>query len=216
MLSQYHTPLNTSATTFFHAPKSPVPAGGSSTNLAGSGASINSIIGSEGDAFGSSTVPIAPQLVDHSQMGISAGSAGFLSGDATVFNYSGQGVSSAVSTSGFSGMLGSKPTSVNSAYQVMPPQVNAVNPVYQPMQASQQQQQQQQPQLGNQQMPQLMMQQTMPIPQTMQAGPQQNNGYFVQPQQMFVNNGQPMYFRSGKKLNKYVCYICIISEYFSI
>lgn len=189
MLSQYHTPLNSTAAPFFQPPKSPV--GGSSANL--NGASINSIIGN-GDAFGMKAGDVnGPAFGAQANMGINTGNTtGFLSGDASVFNYNPQAATQSASFGMLSGnkVGGNAPSGgvTQGGYQILPPQTNTA--VYQPQMSAQ--------------MPQLMMQQApMAVPAAMQAtaNPQQSQGaaFFMQPQQMFMNNnGQTMFFRTGK------------------
>lgn len=188
ILSQYHAPLNSGAAPFFQPPKSPV--GGSSANL--NGASINSIIGN-GDAFGIKTVDTTGgSFVGQSNMGINAANTtGFLSVDASAFTYNPQGAPLGMLGGGkMGGNAGGANTAgaiTQGGYQIIPPQTGntAVYP----------------PQMGAQ-MPQLMMQQApMSVGPAMQGGanPQQSQGFFMQPQQLFMNNnGQPMFFRTGK------------------
>lgn len=175
MLAQYHTPLNSAAAPFFQPPKSPV--GGATANL--NGASINSIIGN-GDFGMKAADNNGGSFGAQGGMGVNTtNTTGFLSGDANVFNYNPQGANQ---NGGFGGMLGGKANAANAtgqgAYQVIPPQ--GTNNVY--------------PQQMGGQMPQLMVQQ----PMAMQGNPQQTQGgFFMQPQQMFMNNGQPMFIRNG-------------------
>ena len=180
--------MNSGAAPFFQPPKSPV--GGSSANL--NGASINSIIGN-GDAFGIKTVDTTGgSFVGQSNMGINtANTTGFLSVDASAFAYNPQGAPLGMlgggKMGGNAGVANAAGAITQGGYQIIPPQTGntAVYP----------------PQMGAQ-MPQLMMQQApMSVGPAMQGGanPQQSQGFFMQPQQLFMNNnGQPMFFRTGK------------------
>jgi pumilio RNA-binding family len=190
MLNQYHAPLNSAAAPFFQPPKSPV--GGTGGNL--NGASINSIIGN-GDAFGMKSADNnSNSFGAQDGMGINtSNSSGFLSSDANVFAYNPQNAGQNVGANAFGGMLGGKVGNANTAsngntsgqgsYQVIPPQ--GTNNVY--------------PQQISGQMPQLMMQQ----PMTMQGNPQQSqSGFFMQPQQMIMNNGQPVFIRNVNQFSQ--------------
>eukprot|EP01033_Poteriospumella_lacustris_P009426 gene9426-6754_t len=131
-------------------------------------------------------------FVGQSNMGINtANTTGFLSVDASAFAYNPQGAPLGMLGGGkMGGNAGGANTAgaiTQGGYQIIPPQTGntAVYP----------------PQMGAQ-MPQLMMQQApMSVGPAMQGGanPQQSQGFFMQPQQLFMNNnGQPMFFRTGK------------------